>query len=69
MQNLPTVKELLKIYAKVAIFWDIVPCSQYVNQHSSKSSVPIQTTWSYMPEDGNIHNCRYENLKSYIRVC
>jgi hypothetical protein len=33
--------------------------------HYSETSVHRRTTRSYIPEDGNIHNYRYENLKSY----
>jgi hypothetical protein len=32
---------------------------------SSETSVHIQTTQRHIPEDGNIHNYRCENLKSY----
>jgi hypothetical protein len=32
----------------------------------SETSVHIRTTRRYIPEDGNIHNYRCENLKSYI---
>jgi hypothetical protein len=32
---------------------------------TSETFVHIQTTRPYIPEDGNIHNCRCENLKSY----
>jgi hypothetical protein len=31
----------------------------------SETSVHIRTTRRYVPEDGNIHNHRYENLKFY----
>jgi hypothetical protein len=34
---------------------------------SSETSIHIQTTRQYIPEDGNIHNYGCENLKSYIR--
>jgi hypothetical protein len=51
----------------VAILWDIAPCSLYVNQRSSETSVHIRTTRCYNPEDVNIHNCHCENLKSYIQ--
>jgi hypothetical protein len=27
--------------------------------------VHIRTTWRYIPDDGNIHNYRCENLRSY----
>jgi hypothetical protein len=33
--------------------------------HSSETSVNIRTTWRNIPEDDNIHNYRFENLKSY----
>jgi hypothetical protein len=51
----------------VAIFWDIAPCSPYVMEAicSSKILIHIQITWQYSQEDGNIHNYRFENLKSY----
>jgi hypothetical protein len=28
----------------------------------------IRTTQHYIPEDGNIHNYRWENLRSYIEI-
>jgi hypothetical protein len=34
-------------------------------QFSSETSVHIQITWRYIPEDGNIHNYRYVNLNLY----
>jgi hypothetical protein len=33
---------------------------------SSETSVHIRITQRYIPEDGNFHNCHFENLKSYI---
>jgi hypothetical protein len=36
--------------------------------HSSETSVHIRTTRCYIPEDGNIHNYRCENLGSYTAV-
>jgi hypothetical protein len=33
--------------------------------YSSETSGDIQTTQCYIPEDGNIHNYPFENLKSY----
>jgi hypothetical protein len=85
---------------KIAIFWDIAPCSPYMSRHfggtyqnsaelclatwsrwffarmifdlkmeaigSSEMSVHIRTTRRYIPEDGNFHNYRCENLRSYI---
>jgi hypothetical protein len=35
---------------------------------SSETSVDIQTTRLYNPEDGSIHNYRCENLKSYLMI-
>jgi hypothetical protein len=35
---------------------------------SYKTSVHIWTTRRYIPEDGNIHDYRCENLKSYIII-
>jgi hypothetical protein len=49
----------------VTIFWDIAPCSPYMKRLSSETSVHIRTTRHYIPDDGNIHNYRCENLKSY----
>jgi hypothetical protein len=35
---------------------------------SSEMSVHIRTTWRYIIEDGDFHDCRCENLKSYKNV-
>jgi hypothetical protein len=35
---------------------------------SSETSVYIRATWCSLPEDGNIHNYRCENLKSCIEM-
>jgi hypothetical protein len=35
---------------------------------SSETSAYIRTKWRCIPEDGNIHNCRCENIKSYIYI-
>jgi hypothetical protein len=35
---------------KVVTFWGIVPCSPYMNQHSSKTLVHMRTTHRYIPE-------------------
>jgi hypothetical protein len=43
-----------EILTDVTIFWDIVPCSQQVNQCLKGMLVHIQTTWCYISEDGNI---------------
>jgi hypothetical protein len=32
----------------------------------SETSVHMRTTRRYIPEDGNFHNHRFENLKLYI---
>jgi hypothetical protein len=65
---------------KVAIFWDIVPCSPYMNQcfggttltmeviYSSETLVHIWTTQRYIQEDGTLYNYHYENFKSYTSV-
>jgi hypothetical protein len=45
----------------VDIFWDIAPCSPYVNRRS-------KTAWHYIPEDDNIYDYRCENLKSYSEI-
>jgi hypothetical protein len=37
--------------------------------HSFETSVHIQTTRRCIPEDGNIHKYRSENLKSCIKEC
>jgi hypothetical protein len=39
-------------------------CNRWLGS-SSERSVNIHITLRYIPEDGNIHNCSYENLKSY----
>jgi hypothetical protein len=31
----------------------------------SERSLHIRTTWRYIPDDGNIHSYRHENLRSY----
>jgi hypothetical protein len=36
---------------------------------SSEMSVLTKTTRLYIPEDGNLHNYRRENLKSYKLLC
>jgi hypothetical protein len=54
----------------VAIFWDITPCSPYVKQcfevtyHAHLHG--MHELNGAIPEDGNIHNHRCENLRSYI---
>jgi hypothetical protein len=50
---------------KIVIYRNRVLCSQYMNQQSSETSVLIWTTRRYIPEDGNYHSYRCENLKSY----
>jgi hypothetical protein len=59
----PTNFQLQFCKMNIAIFWDIPSCS------SSETSVHIRTTRRYIPEDGNIRNYRWENLKSCITFC
>jgi hypothetical protein len=40
---------------KNAVFWDVVPCRSYVNQHSSETSVHTSSTRRRIPEDGIYH--------------
>jgi hypothetical protein len=49
----------------ITIFWDIAPCSPYMNRLFSETSVYVRTTRHYSPDDGNLRNYRCENLKSY----
>jgi hypothetical protein len=53
---------------KVAIFWDIVPCSPYMNQCFGGTLIHIRNKRRYITEDGNLHNYRCENFTSYITI-
>jgi hypothetical protein len=84
---------VLLTMVNVAIFWDIVHCSPYVNwcfrgtyhlrllgRESAEEETSLQqvarqnfprnasswTTRRHIPENGNIHNYRCDNLKSYV---
>jgi hypothetical protein len=53
------------------MFSDTAPCSPYVKIEVirySETSVNIQTTRRYAPEDGNFRNYGFKNLISYITL-
>jgi hypothetical protein len=60
---------------KNAVFWDVAPCRSYVNRrfgrtyrlHLQGRKIRERGGCSHIPEDGNLHSHRRENLKSYIR--
>jgi hypothetical protein len=69
------------IYRRVVLMWTEVSASHLLQVgfllcwfstqkteviSSSETSVQVPTTRRYVLEDGNIHNYRCENLKSYI---
>jgi hypothetical protein len=39
-----------------AIFWDIAPCSLYVNRRSTETSVHIRNTQRYIADNGNFQD-------------
>jgi hypothetical protein len=64
---------------KNAVFWDMPPAQADCTLadlstlkmeaiSSSETSVHTRSTRRHIPEDGNLHNHRRENLKSYIFI-
>jgi hypothetical protein len=49
---------LTAVVKNVAIFWEMSPCSPYVNRCSSKTPVHIWAARHCIPKDGNIQDLR-----------
>jgi hypothetical protein len=53
------------LHAGLSLAW--ISTLKVEMKRSSETLVHIQTTWRYIPEDGNIHNYRCDNLISKLR--
>jgi hypothetical protein len=47
---------LTAVVMDFAVFWDIAPCSLYVNRRSTETSVHIRTKQCYVAENDNVQD-------------